>query len=186
MVPALIELRQEIEAGDRDDLWHVINGSVALKGKVYVPVTSPTQEILTASHSAGHEGTENTLHHLCAYFFVPGPRAVVREWVHACLTYQKNKTEQLHPTGLLQPLQVPSAVWADIAIDFIEGLPKDGGKSCILIVIDLFSKYMHFLPLGHPYTATSVARLFFDNIIKLHGILSSIVSDRELAFTSWF
>jgi hypothetical protein len=95
--------------------------------------------------------------------------------------------EQLRPVGLLQLIQVPSAVWANIAIDFIEGLPKVGGKSCILTVIDRFSKYYaHFLLLGHPYTTTSVARLFFTNIIKLHGIPSSIVSDRDPAFTDRF
>jgi hypothetical protein len=49
-------------------------------------------------------------------------------------------------------------VWADIAIDFIEGLPKVAGKSVILMVVDRFSKYAHFIPLGHPYTAASVAR----------------------------
>jgi hypothetical protein len=91
----------------------------------------------------------------------------------------------LHPVGLLQPLQVPSAVWADIAVDFIEGLPHVGGKSCIITVVDRFSKCAHILPLGHPYTANSVALLFFDNI-KLHDIPSSIVSDRDPAFTGQF
>jgi hypothetical protein len=91
----------------------------------------------------------------------------VHEWLHVYLTCQKNKTEQLHPAGLLQPLQVLSAVWAIFTIDFIEGLPKVGGKSYILTVIDHFSKYVHFLPLGHPYTMTSIMRLFFNNVVKL-------------------
>jgi hypothetical protein len=56
--------------------------------------------------------------------------------VCACLIYQRNKTEQLHPVGLLRPLQVPSVVWADITINFIEGLPKVSGKSYILTVVD--------------------------------------------------
>jgi hypothetical protein len=68
-------------------------------------------------------------------------------------------------------------VWADISIDFIEGLPKVAGKSMILTVVDRFSKYAYFIPLGHPYTAASVARAFFDGIVRLHGFPSSIVSD---------
>ncbi|KAF0912416.1 hypothetical protein E2562_014060 [Oryza meyeriana var. granulata] len=95
----------------------------------------------------------------------------------------RNKTETLQPAGLLQPLEVPSQVWADISMDFIEGLPKVGGKSVILTVVDRFSKYAHFIALGHPYTATTVARAFFDGIVRLHGFPLSIISDRDPVFT---
>jgi hypothetical protein len=71
-------------------------------------------------------------------------------------------------------------------MDFMEGLPHVNGKSVILTVIDRFSKAAHFLPLGHPYTATSVARCFFNNSVRLHGIPASIVSDRDPVFTSNF
>jgi hypothetical protein len=83
---------------------------------------------------------------------------------------------------VLQPLEVPSQVWVDISMDFIEGLPKVGGKSVILTVVDRFSKYAHFIALGHPYIATSVARAFFDGIVRLHGFPASIVSDRDPVF----
>jgi len=86
-------------------------------------------------------------------------------------------------SGAVQPLEVPSQVWADILMDFIEGLPKVGGKSVILTVVDRFSKYVHFITLGHPYTASSVARAFFDGIVRLHGFPTSIVSDRDPVFT---
>ncbi|KAF0925974.1 hypothetical protein E2562_019042 [Oryza meyeriana var. granulata] len=105
------------------------------------------------------------------------------DWVRSCTTCQRNKTETLPPAGLLQPLEVPSQVWADISMDFIEGLPKVGGKSVILTVVDRFSKYAHFIALGHPYTATTVARAFFDGIVRLHGFPLSIVSDRDPVFT---
>jgi hypothetical protein len=71
-------------------------------------------------------------------------------------------------------------------MDFVEGLPKVHGKSVILTIVDRFSKSAHFVPLGHPYTATTVVRAFFDNIVKLHGIPSSIVSDRDPVFTGHF
>jgi hypothetical protein len=68
-------------------------------------------------------------------------------------------------------------------MDFIEGLPKVGGKSIILTVVVRFSKYAHFITLGHLYTAASVARAFFDGIVRLYGFPSSIVSDRDPVFT---
>lgn len=71
-------------------------------------------------------------------------------------------------------------------MDFVEGLPKVIGKSVILTVVDRLSKYAHFIPLGHPYTTTMVARAFFNDIVHLHGIPSSIVSDRDPVFTSNF
>jgi hypothetical protein len=83
------------------------------------------------------------------------------------------------------PCQFP-LWWADISMDFIEGFPKVGGKSVVLTVVDWFSKYGHFITLGHPYSAASVAKAFFDEIVKLHGLPCSIVNDRDTIFTSQF
>jgi transposase InsO family protein len=69
-------------------------------------------------------------------------------------------------------------------MDFIDGLPKVHGKSVILMVVDRFSKYAHFITLSHPYTTASMARAFFDGIVWLHGFPASIVSDRNPVFTS--
>ena len=71
-------------------------------------------------------------------------------------------------------------------MDFVEGCPRVGGKSIILTVVDRFSKMAHFIALSHPYSASSVARAFFDNIVRLHRFPCSIVSDRDTVFTSNF
>jgi hypothetical protein len=139
--------------------------------------------MLLLAHSAGYEGVHKTLHRLRADFYIPRDHALVQDWVRTCTTCQRNKTLSQQPGGLLQPLEVPSQVWADISMDFIEGLPKVSGKVVILTVVDRFSKNAHFIALGHPYTASSVARAFFDGIVRLHGLPPSIVSIRDPVFT---
>jgi hypothetical protein len=71
-------------------------------------------------------------------------------------------------------------------MDFIHGLPKSEGYSVIFVVVDHFTKYAHFMPLKHPYTTLYVAMLFFNNIVKLHGLSRTIVLDRDKIFTSSF
>ncbi|SPT16744.1 unnamed protein product [Triticum aestivum] len=178
-------LRQQLAAGDLEEPWRFTDGLLLHGRCVFVPAHDDLRhQVLLLAHSAGHEDVQKTLHRLRADFYIPGDRALVRDWVRSCMTCQRNKTETLRPAGLLQPLDVPSQVWADISMDFIVGLPKVGGKSVILTVVDRFSKYAHFIALGHPYTAASVARAFFEGIVRLHRFPSSIVSDRDPVFTS--
>lgn len=113
-------------------------------------------------------------------------RRLVQDFVRACTTCRRYKSEHLHPAGLLMPLPVPQAIWTDIGLDFVEALPRVGGKSVILTVVDRFCKYCHFIPLAHPYTAESVAQAFFADIVRLHGVLQSMVSDYDPVFTSTF
>lgn len=71
-------------------------------------------------------------------------------------------------------------------MDFIDGLPKSWGKSVLFVVVDRFSKYAHFIPLAHPYTAARVAQVFFEQIVRLHGIPETITCDRHVVFTCTF
>lgn len=76
--------------------------------------------------------------------------------------------------------------WQDITVDFIEGLSLSDGANTILVVVDQFTKYAHFIPMKHPFSAPQVARVFVDSVVKLHGMPRSIVSDRGAIFTSLF
>jgi hypothetical protein len=106
----------------------------------------------------------------------------VEEFIKQYNIYQRAKHENCKSPGLLCPLPIPTHAWQDLSMDFIDGLPKCGGFSVILVVVDRFTKYAHFSPMKHPYTAAFVAQLFFTNVVKLHGLPNTIVSDREKVF----
>jgi hypothetical protein len=69
----------------------------------------------------------------------------IRNFVAECDVCQRNKGETIKSLGTLQPLPIPPAIWRDISMDFIVGLPKSGNKSVIMVVVDCLSKYPHFL-----------------------------------------
>ncbi|KAL0420985.1 UNVERIFIED_CONTAM: Transposon Ty3-G Gag-Pol polyprotein [Sesamum latifolium] len=110
----------------------------------------------------------------------------VNAWVKECEVCQRAKHENNPYPGLLQPLPIPDQAWSCISMNFIEGLPSSEGKDSILVIVDRLTKYSHFIPLKHPYTASFIAKTFFDNIYKLHGLPVSIVTDRDRVFTSRF
>jgi hypothetical protein len=110
----------------------------------------------------------------------------IHNFVAKCEVCQRNKGKKVKSSGTLQPLPIPPAIWKYISMDFITSLPKSGNKSVIMVVVDCLSKYAHFCALQHPFTASMVAQIFMDQVFKLHGMLHSIVSDRDPTFTSNF
>ena len=71
-------------------------------------------------------------------------------------------------------------------MDFIEGLPKSEGYSVIMLIVDRLTKYAHFIPVKHPYTALQIAQLFMDNIVKLHGLPKAFVTNKDIVSVSQF
>lgn len=125
-----------------------------------------------------------TYQRLRKLYYWPGMKTSVDNFVRQCQICQQAKPIHTKPAGLLQPLPIPERPWDDLTMDFIESLPRSEGYDTILVVVDRFTKYAHFIPLRHPFTASSVAKVFLDSIIKLHGVPLSIVTDRDKIFTS--
>ena len=134
----------------------------------------------------GHSGYLKSLYRLWKDFYYSRLRQDLKQYVRKCGVCQKLKHETCFPARLLQPLPISERPWLDVSMDFIEGLPKSHLKSVVFVVVDRLTKYVHFVPLSHPYTATKVAILYLQFVFKLHGMPSTIVSDRDLVFTSLF
>jgi hypothetical protein len=131
-------------------------------------------------------GVKKTKDVLTAHFFWPKMRRGVERYMSRCTTCNKAKS-QLNPHGLYMPLHVPSVPWDDIFVDIVLGLPRTKrGKDSIFVVIDRFSKMTHFISCHKSDITSHIADLFFTEIVCLHGVSNTIVSDRNAKFLSHY
>lgn len=147
--------------------YELSHGIIRFHGRIWLGANAALQtKLIVGLHSStvgGHSGIQATYQRVKRLFAWPGLKTAVEDFVRQCDTCQHAKHSNTHPAGLLQPLPVPAGAWRDITMDFIDGLPLSDGFDVILIVVDRFTKYAHFVPLRHPYSAPKVARVFVDS-----------------------
>ena len=111
----------------------------------------------------------------------------IAKFVSGCHSCQQVKAEHQRPGGLTQDIEIPTWKWEEINMDFVVGLPKTRkGFDSIWVVVDRMTKSAHFLPVKTTYGAEDYARLYIHDLVRLHGIPLSIISDRGTQFTSHF
>jgi hypothetical protein len=134
----------------------------------------------------GHFGAKKTEQVLADHFFWPKMRRDVERHVLQCESCHKGMS-RLNPHGLYTPLPIPSVPWEDISMDFVLGLPRTKqGRDSIFVVVDRFNKMAHFIPCHKSDDTSHIAELFFKEVVRLHGIPRTIVSDRDTKFLSYF
>ena len=165
--PHLCKVKQEL-ARDPDSYprFSLAQGRLLYKGRLVVPQGSSFIPLLLQEfHSTpigGQSGFLRTYKRIVADLYWKGMKQDVKKFVDECQVCQQSKTQTLSAAGLLQPLPIPSWVWEDITMDFVEGLPKSGGFDSILLVVDHLCKYARFSALKHPFTAHTMPSFSFE------------------------
>ena len=141
---------------------------------------------LHSGGAAGHFGRDKTIAMIEHRFYCPSLKRNEAKNVSKCRTCQLSK-ERKKNIGLYMPLPMPHEPWQDLSMDFVLGLPKTfRGHDSIFVVIDCFSKMVHFIPCSKTLDVVHVAKLFFKVIVQLHGLPKTIVSNWDAKFTSYF
>jgi hypothetical protein len=154
-----------------------------------IPNCSMRENLLKEKHNrglAGHFGHDKTFVKMSESYFWPGMRSEVKRLVDRCRVCQHSKGRKQN-AGFYQPLLILERPWEAISMDFVLGLPKtQRGVDSVFVVVDRFSKMAHFIPCQKTSDATHIANLFFKEVVRLHGLPKSIVSDRDTKFTGNF
>ncbi|KAJ9672728.1 hypothetical protein PVL29_026082 [Vitis rotundifolia] len=188
----LEKVKAQLVAGEIDENWSMYeDGSVRFKGRLCVPKDVELRnELLADAHRAKytiHPGNTKMYQDLKRQFWWSGMKRDIAQFVANCQICQQVKAEHQRPAGLLQPLPIPEWKWDNITMDFVIGLPRTRSKkNGVWVIVDRLTKSAHFLAMKTTDSMNSLAKLYIQEIVRLHGIPVSIVSDRDPKFTSQF
>ncbi|KAL0549903.1 hypothetical protein IC582_014398 [Cucumis melo] len=189
--PYLVEKRGLAEAGQTAEFSLSADGGLLFERRLCVPSDSAVKtELLSEAHSSPfsmHPGSTKMYQDLKRVYWWRNMKREVAEFVSKCLVCQQVKAPRQKPAGLLQLLSIPEWKWENVSMDFITGLPRTlRGFTVIWVVVDRLTKSAHFVPGKSTYTASKWAQMYMSEIVRLHGVPVSIVSDRDARFTSKF
>jgi len=159
--------------------------------RVFVPDDMILKQQLLKEHHdsilAGHLGIDKTYDNLARYFYWPRMVKDVQAYVRSCPSCCIMKHSNKRPAGLLQPLPIPTRNWEVITMDLVTGLPlTPAGHDTIVTFVDKLSKMIHIVPTTKDVTAVELAHIYFNTVIRSHGLQKDIVTDRGSVFMSKF
>lgn len=185
------DLKKRIQSGESIDKYSIDpeENTLRYNGRWYVPEGPLRLRVVQQCHDVilvGHTGQRKTLLLASRNFYWPNMRDTVQEFVNTCHSCARSKTKRHKPYGLLKPLPIPGGPWQWVSIDYVEPLPVSNGFNSILVIVDMFTKMVHFEPTYTTSDAAEFSRLFIRSVVARHGLPTQVVSDRGSKFTSLF
>ena len=172
---------QMVRDGDKVEFLEKEAGSLHFQNRLCVPDDKELKKkLLFEAHNTVftmHPGGNKMYQDLKQFYWWKGMKRDVTEYVSKCLTCQQVKSEHQVPTGLSNPLPIPQWKWDNITMDFVLGFPLTQQKHDFFwVIVDRLTKSAHFIPVRIDYSMDRLAELYVDEIVRLHGVLLSIVS----------
>ena len=141
--------------------------------------------ILTKAHEiVGHYGDQRTCEYVRRWYWWPQMTKMTANFCKTCEACQRAKGPNQRPTGKLHTLPVPIKPWDSIGMDFVGPFPESRGFNYLWVVICRMTSMVHLIPVTVTVTATELSWVYRREVVRLHGLPSSIVSDRDSKFTS--
>ncbi|KAJ9547488.1 hypothetical protein OSB04_020031 [Centaurea solstitialis] len=183
--------RKERIKGHVDQLVADSRGLLTRYGRVWVPVSCEArQTLLDGAHKSKfsiHPGATKMYRDLRTDYWWPGMKRDVARYVEKCLTCLRVKAEHQRPHGKLQPLEIPEWKWEHVTMDFVTGLPTTVRKhDAIWVVVDRLTKSAHFIAIREASSSEVLADIYVREIMARHGVPVTVITDRDVRFTSRF
>ena len=171
--------------------WAIINDELWFRGRLCVPDHDRIrEELLDECHRSKfsiHPGSNKMYRDMKRQYWWKGMKRDVARYISKCAVCQQVKIEHQRPGGLLQSLPIPEWKWDHITMDFVSGFPRTArGHNVVWVIVDRLTKSAHFLGMKTTDTTETLSQLYIREVVRLHGVPLSIVSDRDSRFVARF
>jgi len=141
--------------------------------------------IIDQAHTiVGHFRPQHTADYIWQWYWWPRIHREVQKFCNSCQVCLKVKEDARPPQGLLHSLPIPTQLWQSISMDFIGPFPEIDGYNYLWVVICRMINMVHLILVNTKTTASQLSWIYLKEVVQLHGLPNSIVSDRDSKFTS--